>query len=123
VASESGRNEVYVRPFPGPGAATQISTDGGDEPVWAPSGRELFFRRGDALMAVSVGVAGGSLTAGQPQELFSGSYLAGGVRAGYDVSPDGQRFVLVKASQARLDLTRFNIVVNWLDEMTARLSK
>ena len=121
IASESGRNEVFVRPFPGPGAATQLSTQGGEEPVWAPSGTELFFRRGDALMAVGVATAGGTISAGTPRQLFKGNYLLGGVRAGYDVTHDAQRFLMVK-TQAPIDSTHFNILISWLEEMTARLS-
>ena len=54
VSDESGRNEIYVQPFPGPGRRWAISTDGGDEPVWSRDGRELFYRNGNAMMAVPI---------------------------------------------------------------------
>jgi len=54
VSDESGRYEIYVRPFPGPGGKWQISTDGGNEPVWPAKGHEIFFRSRDAMMAVEV---------------------------------------------------------------------
>src|SRR5262249_49169153 len=122
VNSASGRSEIYVRPFPGPGVAPRVQTAGGNEPVWAPNGHELFFRRDSALLAAEVISAGGTFSVGPSRELFKGPYLIGGVRPGYDVAPDGKRFLLVKASGAQVDPTRFSIVMNWLDEMTARLS-
>ena len=73
-----------------------ISTDGGREPLWSPDGRELFYRNGDQMMVVSVS-PGPELSAGRPQELFEGPYeidtTSGHPR--YDVSPDGQRFLMV----------------------------
>ena len=54
VSDESGRSEVYVQPFPGPGAKYPVSTDGGTEPVWAPGGRELFLRNGDEMLVVEI---------------------------------------------------------------------
>ena len=54
ASDESGRLEIYVRPYPGPGGKWQVSTDGGSEPVWNPKGRELFYRAGNKMMAVDV---------------------------------------------------------------------
>jgi hypothetical protein len=54
TSDESGRWEVYVQPYPGPGGEWQISTEGGNEPVWNPDGRELFYRAGNSIMAVAV---------------------------------------------------------------------
>jgi len=54
ISDESGRFEVYVQPYPGPGGKWQISTEGGVEPVWARNGRELFYRNGDQMMAVEI---------------------------------------------------------------------
>lgn len=72
VSDESGRNEVYVRPYPEEGTRVQISAAGGNQPVWSRDGRELFFRSGDELPAVSVTLAP-NLTAGKPVVLFSRS--------------------------------------------------
>jgi hypothetical protein len=72
-SNESGRNEVYVQPYPGPGGKRQISTDGGTSPVWAGNGTELFYRNGDAMM--TVGVATGSrFSVATPRLLFRGPY-------------------------------------------------
>jgi eukaryotic-like serine/threonine-protein kinase len=54
MSNESGRYEVYVQPYPGPGGKWQISTEGGTEPIWNPNGRELFYRSGDKMMAVEI---------------------------------------------------------------------
>jgi Tol biopolymer transport system component len=122
VSNGSGRNEVYVRGYPDPGTPIPISMDGGEEPVWARSGRELFFRRGNTMMAVEIVAGRHRLSAGAPKPLFSGSYVAGGTRAGYDVSADAQKFVLVKSSGAALNASRFSVTLNWLDELEARTS-
>ena len=71
-SSESGRSEVFVRSFPGGGERTQLSTDGGAIPRWAPGGTALFFRRRTQLLAVDVETAGARLKAGRPRVLFDG---------------------------------------------------
>jgi Tol biopolymer transport system component len=72
VSDESGRAEIYVRPFPGPGSRVQVSSEGGVEPVWSRDGRELFFMNGRDLLAVPI-QTGSALTAGCPQVLFGKS--------------------------------------------------
>jgi hypothetical protein len=109
-----------VRAYPHPVTPIPISTDGCEEPVWARSGRELFFRCGNAMMAVDIIATPHRLSAGVPKRLFSGSYAAGGTRAGYDVSTDAQKFILIKSSGAALNASRFSVVLNWLDELEAR---
>ena len=88
--------------------------------MWARSGRELFYRRGNTMMAVDIIATPHRLSAAVPKQLFSGSYAAGGTRAGYDVSADGQKFVLVKSSGAAVNASRFTVVLNWLDDLGAR---
>jgi hypothetical protein len=77
VSPESGRNEIYVRPFPGPGGKWQVSTEGGTEPVWNPKGHELFYRSGNKLMAVEY-EAQQSFSPGKLKELFEGPYVPTG---------------------------------------------
>jgi serine/threonine-protein kinase len=118
TSEESGQANVYARPYPGSGAAIQISTTGGQEPAWAASGRELFFRRGDAMMAVDIRTGqGNSLLVGTPHQLFAGNYALGGTRVGYDVARDGRRFLVIKRSGAKVDPSRFNVVLNWQEEL------
>jgi serine/threonine-protein kinase len=91
VSNESARFEIYVRPYPGPGEKSQISTEGGREPVWNPNGRELFYRSGDKMMAVDI-TTQPTFAAGKPRVLFEGHYLpTRGSFQNYDVSSDGQR--------------------------------
>jgi Tol biopolymer transport system component len=122
VSDESGRNEVYVQPYPGPGGKWQISTEGGKEPVWNPNGRELFYRSGDKMMAVDIATQP-SFAAGKPRMLFEGPYDPPPVPiANYDVSPDGQRFLMLKSTeQAQSAPTQINLVLNWFEELKQKV--
>ena len=117
-SDESGRSEIYVQPYPGPGGKWQISTDGGTEPVWNPNGRELFYRSGDKMMAVDISTQP-SFAAGKPHMLFEGSYAPTPLTfPNYDVSADGQRFLMLKpAGQAQAAATHINVVLNWFEEL------
>jgi Tol biopolymer transport system component len=102
VSNESGGYEVYVQPFPGPGRKWQVSTEGGTEPVWSRNGRELFYRSGRKMMAVDI-ATGPAFAAGIPKMLFDGDYarlttVFGGQN--YDVTPDGQHFIMVLGKEA-----------------------
>jgi len=120
ASDESGRREIYVQPYPGPGGKWQISTDGGNEPLWNHNGRELFYRDGDKMMAVDVSTQSG-FAAGKPRQLFEGPYLKNIVayaRPNYDVSPDGQRFLMIKpVEQQQAAPTQINVVLNWTEEL------
>jgi serine/threonine-protein kinase len=99
VSNESGENEVYVAPL---GAATRrrrVSAAGGTEPVWAPNGHELFYRAGDRLMAVRFGAEphGSGPEAVLDMAPFDKGTLDA---ANYDVTPDGTRFIVVKAAES-----------------------
>ncbi len=73
ISDESGRAEVYVRPYPDPGGRWQVSLDGGTEPRWSPTGREIFYRSGDRMMAAAVKTQGG-FEVGSRTQLFEGPY-------------------------------------------------
>ena len=121
VSNESGRNEVYVQPYPGPGGKWQISTAGGGEPVWARNGRELFFRNGDEMMAVDV-TTEPTFSAGTPRLLFEGTFITSTVfRGNYDVAPDGQRFVMLKPYEQEAGAQQINVVLNWFEELRRRV--
>ena len=83
VSNESGVDQVYVRPYPGPGSKRQISTRGGTEPRWAANMSELFYREADRMMAVEVLATAQSFETGRPTALFEGLYEMGDVRPGY----------------------------------------
>ena len=97
ASDESGRAEVYIRDFPFSGAQWQISTAGGSQPLWRGDGRELFYIAPDGmLMSAPIDRAGASLRPGRASALFStGSSTGGWVDHRFDVSPDGQRFLLL----------------------------
>ena len=106
-SNESGRFDIYVRPFAeGPGKWL-VSTNGGRQPSWSADGKELFYTEGPALMAVPVETAG-MFTAGTPERLFEALETTGNIA--YDVFPDGQRFITIRREGAR-DAIR--IVENW----------
>jgi serine/threonine-protein kinase len=125
VSDESGRAEISVQPYPGPGGKWQISTDGGTQPVWARSGRELFYRNGDRMLAVEIATQP-AFRAGTPQMLFERPGLRSGAQPGpspdFDVSPDGERFLMLKAgAQPQNALTQIHVVLNWFEELRQRV--
>ncbi|RMF65806.1 MAG: hypothetical protein D6743_07435, partial [Calditrichaeota bacterium] len=109
----SGQFEIYVKSFPGPGAAHRVTTAGGREPLWSRDGSELFYRQGDAMMATAVDTKGG-FRSERPTLLFEGSYLTERSRANYDVSPDGERFLMV---QGGAPARQIKVVLNWAEEL------
>jgi len=121
AADESGRYEVYVRPFPGPGGKVQISSDGGTEAVWSRNGRELFYRNRDKMMAVAVTLEP-TFSAGKPRLLFEGRYDVGPVAGmvNFDVSRDGERFLMVKSNQPSAPPS-LDVVTNWFDEVARKV--
>ena len=118
----SGQYEVYAERFPELGSRQQISTAGGTIPRWSPDGTELYYRSVDGRQVLAVSVATDPLfTAGVPQVLFEGSYEApaGGNRS-YDVTPDGERFVMIKAGSSAADgdgRPQVVLVQNWFEEL------
>jgi serine/threonine-protein kinase len=121
ISDESGRFEIYVQPYPGPGGKWQISTEGGTEPVWNRNGRELFYRSGGKMMAVDIATQP-TFASGKPRVLFEGQYSpAPGTTPNYDVSPEGQRFLMVKGSEQEAAPTQINVVLNWFEELKQKV--
>jgi Tol biopolymer transport system component len=127
-SNESGKNEIYVRPFPDINKGRwQVSTSGGDTPLWSPNGRELFYRNGDSVMAVTV-EAGQTFKCGKPEPLFRGTYTPEsptGAMHPWDISPDGKRFLMMKelgSVSAEAGPRKINIVLNWFEELKQRVS-
>ena len=115
VSDESGRDEIYVKPYPGPGGKWPISTEGGTEPQWSADGRELFYRLGDKMMVVGV-QSEPAFSSGRPQLVFEGPYLTDlFATSNYDISPDGQRFLMIKEEEGQQD--QINVVLNWTEEL------
>jgi Tol biopolymer transport system component len=118
VSDESGRDEVYVAPFPGPGRKWQISSNGGDRPRWRRDGREIYYLTSDnKIMAVEVGARGDTFAVGAAKALFEARAMRGGNV--YDVTGDGQRFLVNTLVQAQTSAP-LTLVINWLTEQTKK---
>jgi hypothetical protein len=126
----TGQNEIWVRAYPGPGAPVRVSRNGGVQPVWAHSGKELFYIEGQAgdpnsrLMGVSV-QATAELGFGSPQVLIDGGFVTYANAPGvYDVSLDDRRFLMIGtagAAHEEAPRPRINIVLNWFEELKRRV--
>ena len=114
VSDESGRDEVYVRSYPDTGRRWPISTNGGREPVWSADGAELFYRNGHQMVAVGVS-PGETFQSDAPRVLFEVRYGVDSTSLpDYDVSKDGQRFLMVTDTSPR----ELRIITNWGDELS-----
>jgi len=120
-SDESGRYEIYVQPFPGPGGKWQVSTDGGDRPIWARNGRELVYRSGRRLMAVEV-TTSPTFRAGTPKALFDWPFFrpTRGDLPWFDAAPDGQRFLMTKFPEAQATVPQLHVVMEWFEELKRR---
>jgi len=127
TSDETGRQEVYAQPYPGPGERRQLSNNGGTQPAWAHSGRELFYTEIDGrtqrMRMMSVPLAAGSpLRAGVPHPLFEGLFRDQANTRGYDVTPDGQRFLMIKPVQRPPSpVSQMVMVQNWFEELKAKV--
>jgi serine/threonine-protein kinase len=123
ASDESGRDEIYVRPFPGPGGKWQISNEGGAEPLWSRDGRQLFYRQSWSQRENQVSVVdvrtGPVFSAGKPRLLFTAQgYVGMGPIRTWDISPDGKRFLVVKMEERKSSpLTEMILVQNWFEEL------
>ena len=119
LSEESGRMEVYVRPFPNVDEGRWlISSGGGGNPVWSPTGRELFYINGTTLMSAAIDAKGATLRVSAPEPLFTGPFETGSSQ--FDVFPDGASFVMVEAdSDARP--TQIHVVLNLIEELKQRV--
>ncbi len=120
ASNETGRHEIYVRPFPDvAGGKWLVSVGGGSEPLWSRDGRELFYKNADnQMVAVAVSPSGAPPT-GQQRVLFAAEpYHADFQHRTYDVTPDGRRFVMIKvADRAGDNTTQLIVVENFLEEL------
>jgi Tol biopolymer transport system component len=115
ASDETGQAEIWVRPYPGPGPAVRVSPDGGAEPLWAKSGRELYYLERTRLMAVAVS-PGTEFNFKPATPLFESPYAHAAQPPTYDVTSDG-RFLMIKPQAATAE--PFNVVLNWEAGLTA----
>ena len=115
VSDESGRQEVYVRAFPGMGARYQVSLDGGTEPVWSPRGGEIFYRNGPAMVVAAVRTNPGFEVLGRTTLFTNTGYVnSSGYEAVYDVAPDGQHLLMVRGLAVTSGMT---LTLNWFENL------
>ena len=111
-----------MSPFPNVDDGRQlISTDGGTRPLWGPDGQELFYVTGRRLMVVPVGTTAARLEVGSPTPLFEGPYASTEGGRTYDVSADGQRFLMIKPLGAVDEPAQIHVAVNWTQELLERV--
>jgi Tol biopolymer transport system component len=120
VSDESGRQEVFVQPFPDLNGKWQISAMGGTEPRWSRDGRQMFYRNGSKMMAVDIQTQAG-FAAGIPRLLFDQPYATGNLYYYYDVAPDGQRFLMLKDIEEQTSQLELRMVLNWGEEVKRRV--
>ncbi|HYT68744.1 MAG TPA: protein kinase [Vicinamibacterales bacterium] len=125
VSNESGDEDIYVVPYPGPGAKHRITVKGGASPVWSRDGRELFFQTSEGLMAVPV-TAGADIAFGAPRRLFGGDFMIDsredGPRA-YDVAPDGKRFLMFRSTFPDTAPPAFHVLLGWASSLDTNSRK
>jgi Tol biopolymer transport system component len=118
ASDESGQMQVYLRPYPGPDQKKQLSTQGGTQPLWNKNGKELFYRDVNKMMVVDV-MTSPTLRVSEPRQLFEQRYaFLTATIPNYDISADGQRFVMVKDESGS---GRLNVVLNWTEELKRRV--
>jgi Tol biopolymer transport system component len=123
VRQANREEHVYVQPYPGLGPKFLISTGGGAEPVWSPTGREIFYRSLDGTRMLTVAVqTNPRFTASAPKLVFEGNYYfhQGGFYPTYDVTRNGQQFIMIEAEQ-QATANRLIIAVNWAEELRRRI--
>ena len=122
--NESGQPEIWAMAYPS-GERIPISTNGGTDPLWRRDGRQLYYRAGDQMMVVDISY-GPSLKASKPRVLWKGQYLAGAgsscgmagpTSANYDVTPDGERFLMIEDASATAESERLRVISNWVMEL------
>ena len=118
-SDQSGRTEVYVRPFPNDGARVQVSNAGGGEPMWDRTGRTLFYRAADGITAVPV-TAGAEFSIGARTLVLATTDPPDATHQSYDVAPDGTHFLLRKRAGGE---AKAIVVHNWRRELREKLKK
>ena len=121
ASDESGRYEVYVQSFPGPGGKWLISTNGGDWPVWSPNGEELFYRSADKsrIMVSTYVVEGETFRQDQARLWSEGRFMpaARNINGNFDIHPDGKRFAVLLYDDTEVERDKVTFVFNFFEEL------
>jgi len=116
-SGQSGKHEVLVRPFPGPGGRWKISKEGGSEPIWSKDGKQLFYRMDDQIWAVNVRTEAG-FYADKPRLLMKRGLMTASPLRTWDLWPDGQGFLMVKWEESKPQpVMEMILVQNWFEEL------
>jgi serine/threonine-protein kinase len=118
-SNENGRLEIFVRTYPDLKGKWQISVKGGVSAVWSPDGKEIFYvSTVGKMMSVSIKNTP-AFSADQPRELFDVSqmYFPNNPITNFDITPDGRRFIMVRNARVTTNVTSYNIVLNWVEEL------
>lgn len=113
-SDESGRWEVYVEPYPGPGPKIMVSTEGGFQPVWSRDGKELYYRFGKQVIAATIETET-EFKVNRLEPLFEGQFLFRVSHKDYDVAPDG-RFLMIREPEESAPLG-IHVTLNWFEEL------
>ncbi|MEJ2084277.1 MAG: hypothetical protein P8Y44_01190 [Acidobacteriota bacterium] len=124
-SNESGRSEIYVRPFPAAGGTWQVSDNGGGFPTWSGDGKSIFYRTDEGVMVAAVDVSGGTFRVDKPEVLFKGSFRGGAQGMAvlgfafpdYDVSAATGDFVMFPESDQEGQGVHVNMILNWGEEL------
>jgi serine/threonine-protein kinase len=116
AANPTGTEEIWVRPYPGPGAPVRVSPDGGTEPVWSRDGRTLFYRDGNRMLSVAVRTSA-ELDFAPPALIFEAGYVRGSQPPSYDVASDGRFLMLKRPAGSEPGTQPHIVVVNWAAEL------
>ncbi len=131
MSDESGRPEIYVRPFPAAAGKWQVSDGGGSWPAWARDGSEIIFRSADGLMAAPVSTGDGTFRAGRPQQLAQGGFsgdqvgiaVSGSIFSDFDPMPDGENFVVLLGGEGKGLQSNVTLITNWFDVLEENLPR
>ena len=122
-STETGQHQIWVQPFPATGARTRITDVGGVAPMWSPDGQELFYvNEVPELVSVAVDTES-AFTFSRPESLpVTGTFqeFQRGRRAGLDITPDGQQFLVVRRPEQTVQ-PQINIVLNWFEELKEKV--
>ena len=116
-SNEAGRSEVYVRPFPGPGGKSLISTGGGSLPTWSRTKHELFYALNGQIMVVPYAVEGDAFRAEKPRLWSEGRFVTRGLTRMFDLHPDGERFAIAAQGPGGAKQDHVTFIFNFFDEL------
>jgi serine/threonine protein kinase len=115
VSNETGRDEIFVQPYPTTGVKWQVSHDGGREPFWAPNGSKLYYRMESKMMSVDI-ESEPAFDWGNAQIVFEGDFFSHLNYTTYCITPDGDQFMMSKP-RGDLVVRQINVVLNWFEEL------